>query len=95
MTNAAFKLEDSGFTREQVDALSDFMDGTVVTKADIATLSGEMKTEFENVRGDMNTKFERLEGKIIGLDGKINLVYWMLGVLITVNIGVAIKLIFA
>ncbi len=60
MTNAAFKLEDSGFSREQVDALSEFMDGSVATKADIAELSGEIK----EVRGELKAQGERLDGKI-------------------------------
>jgi hypothetical protein len=71
MTNAAFKLEDSGFSREQVDALSEFMDGSVATKADIAELSGEIK----EVRGELKADIERLDGKITaeiaGLNGKI------------------------
>ena len=71
MTNAAFKLEDSGFSREQVDALSEFMDGSVATKADIAELSGEIK----EVRGELKAQGERLDGKITaeiaGLNGKI------------------------
>ncbi len=71
MTNAAFKLEDSGFSREQVDALSEFMDGSVATKADIAELSGEIK----EVRGELKADIQRLDGKITaeiaGLNGKI------------------------
>ena len=91
MTNAAFKLEDSGFTREQVNALTEFNHSTVATKEDIVRLEGKIETQGERLEG----KIIGLDGKIIGLDGKINLVYWMLGVLITVNIGVAIKLVFA
>ncbi|MCP4524728.1 MAG: hypothetical protein GY833_02265 [Aestuariibacter sp.] len=78
MTNAAFKLEDSGFTREQVDALSEFMDGSVATKVDIAELSGEIKevrgelnnvrtelsSEIKEVRGELKADIERLDGKI-------------------------------
>ncbi len=78
MTNAAFKLEDSGFSREQVDALSEFMDGSVATKADIAELSGEIKEvrgelkaditelsgEIKEVRGELKADIERLDGKI-------------------------------
>ena len=82
MTNAAFKLEDSGFSREQVDALSEFMDGSVATKADIAELSGEIKEvrselsgEIKGVRGELKAQGERLDGKITaeiaGLNGKI------------------------
>ena len=80
MTNAAFKLEDSGFSREQVDALSEFMDGSVATKADIAELSGEIK----EVRGE-------LKADIAGLNGRINLIYWMLGVSVAGIVSLVIK----
>ena len=95
MTNAAFKLEDSGFSREQVDALSEFMDGSVATKADIAELSGEIKEVRSELSGEIKAQGERLDGEIKAirtelsgeiksvrteLIGKINLLYWMLGV---------------
>ena len=37
MTNVAFKLQDSGFTREQVEALTDFMASSVATKGRYCT----------------------------------------------------------
>ncbi len=71
MTNAAFKLEDSGFSREQVDALSEFMDGSVATKVDIAELSGEIKEvrsdlsgEIKEVRGELKADIAELSGDI-------------------------------
>ena len=127
MTNAAFKLEDSGFSREQVDALSEFMDGSVATKADIAELSGEIKEvrgelkadiaelsgeikevrgelkadiaelsgEIKEVRGELKAQGERLDGKITaeiaGLNGRINLIYWMLGVSVAGIVSLVIK----
>ncbi len=64
MTNAAFKLEDSGFSREQVDALSEFMDGSVATKADIAELSGEIKAQGERLDGKITAEIAELSGEI-------------------------------
>jgi len=55
MTNAAFKLEDSGFSREQVEALTDFMAGTVATKEDIARLEGKIDTQGARLKGEINT----------------------------------------
>ena len=83
MTNAAFKLEDSGFTRDQVDALTYFMDGSVASKADIADLKGYLKADIADLRGamkgdianlkaELKTDIERLEGKVIGLEGAMN-----------------------
>ena len=102
MTNAAFKLEDSGFSREQVDALSEFMDGSVATKADIERLDGkitaeiaELSGEIKEVRGELKALGERLDGKITaeiaGLNGRINLVYWMLGVSVAGIVSLVIK----
>jgi len=106
MTNAAFKLEDSGFSREQVDALSEFMDGSVATKADIAELSGEIKAQGERLDGKITAKIIELSGEIkevrsdlsgkitaeiAGLNGRINLVYWMLGVSVAGIVSLVIK----
>ena len=78
MTNAAFKLEDSGFSREQVDALSEFMDGSVATKADIAELSGEIKEvrselsgEIKEVRGELKADIAELSGEIKEVRGEL------------------------
>jgi len=75
MTVSAFKLEDSGFSREQVEALSEFMEASVATKENIVEL-----------RGDMNTGLEKL-------DGKINIVYWMLTLIIAVQVAPYLKMI--
>ncbi len=95
MTNAAFKLEDSGFSREQVDALSEFMDGSVATKADIAELSGEIKAQGERLDGKITAEIAELSGKITaeiaGLNGRINLIYWMLGVSVAGIVSLVIK----
>ena len=83
MTNAAFKLEDSGFSREQVDALSEFMDGSVATKADIAELSGEIKevrSELSGIiaagiaelSGEIKAQGERLDGEIKAIRTKLS-----------------------
>lgn len=71
MANAVFKLEDSDFTHDQVEALTEFMSSSVATKEDIARLEGKVAAQGE-----------RFGGRIIGLEGKINLAYWMLGILI-------------
>ena len=91
MTNAAFKLEDSGFSREQVDALSEFMDGSVATKADIAELSGEIKEVRSELSGEIKEVRGELKADIAGLNGRINLVYWMLGVSVAGIVSLVIK----
>ncbi len=84
MTNAAFKLEDAGFSREQVEAITEYVDQGVATKADIERLEGKIQTEVERLRGQMQANIERLEGKI-------NHIYWMFGVLIAGVASLVIK----
>lgn len=55
----------AGFSDEQVEAITEYIDSGAATKDDIA----------------------RLEGKIIALDGKLNLVQWIAGS--SVAIGLA------
>ncbi len=78
MTNAAFTLEDSGFSREQVNALTEFMDGSVATKVDIAELSGEinnvraeLSSEIKEVRGELKTDIAELSGEIKEVRGEM------------------------
>ena len=78
MTNAAFKLEDSGFSREQVDALTEFMDGSVATKADIERLDGkitaeiaELSGEIKEVRGELKADIAELSGEIKEVRGEL------------------------
>ncbi len=78
MAHAVFKLEDSGFTREQVDALSEFMDGSVATKADIERLDGkitaeiaELSGEIKEVRGEINNVRTELTGEIKNVRAEI------------------------
>ena len=87
MTNAAFKLEDSGFTRDQVDALTDFMDGSVASKADIAELKGELKADIERLEGKMKTEFANVRGEI-------KVLRWLGGVLIACVISLVMKAFF-
>ncbi|MCP4695255.1 MAG: hypothetical protein GY862_00185 [Gammaproteobacteria bacterium] len=95
MTNAAFILEDSGFTRQQVDALTNFMDGSVATKADIERLDGKITAEIVGLDGKITAEIAGLDGKITAeiekLIGKINLLYWMLGVSVAGTASLVIK----
>ncbi len=119
MTVPAFRLEEAGFTRDQVEALAEFMGGSMATKADLMEFRGEVRSDIErlegkiqseitSLRGEMRADVERLEGKLIGLEGKMNadverlegkilalderfsgkfnLVYWMLGVILLVEV---------
>ncbi len=57
MTNAAFKLEDAGFSREQVEAITEYLDQGVATKADIERLEGKIQTNIERLEGKINNLY--------------------------------------
>lgn len=59
MANVAFKLEYSGFTRDQVEALTEFMSSGVATKEDIFRL----ESRIDRLEGKMDAQNARLEGK--------------------------------
>ena len=53
MTAAAIlKLQRAGFTEEQVEALADYFDEQLVTKADLAAAEARLETKIEQARAD-------------------------------------------
>ena len=61
-------IEDSGFSREQVDALTEFMDGSVATKADIERLDGKITAEITELSGEIKEVRGELKADIAGLN---------------------------
>lgn len=64
MTNVAFKLQDSGFTREQVEALTEFMTGSVATKEDVTHLDGKIDTNTASLNAKIDANTASLNAKI-------------------------------
>lgn len=52
-TNAAFKLQDAGFTRQQVEALGEFLDTQAATKTDLIEAKTELKAEIAEAKTDI------------------------------------------
>ena len=53
MTAAAIlKLQRAGFTEEQVEALAEYFDEQLVTKADLAAAEARLETKIEQARAD-------------------------------------------
>ena len=79
MTNTAFKLEDAGFDRAQINALTEHWEGSVATKADIANLrveikglngkiektATELRGEMKELRGELKTDISDLRGDML------------------------------
>ena len=79
MTAAAIlKLQRAGFTEEQVEALADYFDEQLATKADLAMA-------VESVRGELKAAEARLELKIEQVRGEVekarsDTIKWVIGV---------------
>ncbi len=71
MTNPAYILEDAGFTRDQINALTVYWDGSVATKEDIANLRSELKEDIAHLDGRIKDLRSELKEDIAHLDGKI------------------------
>lgn len=52
-TNAAFKLQDAGFTRQQVEALDDFMGSQVASKVDLLETEHRLDVRIARIEGDL------------------------------------------
>ena len=56
MTAAAIlRLQRAGFTQEQVEALADYFDDQLATKADLAAAEARLETKIEQARSDTIT----------------------------------------
>jgi chromosome segregation ATPase len=86
---AILKLQRVGFTEEQVEALAEYVDEQLATKADLTAavdqVRGEVKaaearltTTIEQVRGELKTAEARLETKIE--QARADTIKWVIGV---------------
>src|SRR5579885_3031367 len=91
---AVLNLSTAGFTDAQVQALAQYFDEQVATKADIEELRleiGQVRLEIEKVRSDLTLEIEKvrsdLEQKIAAVDlrlseTKADIVKWVAGLLV-------------
>src|SRR5579885_2318898 len=91
---AVLNLSKAGFTDAQVQALAQYFDEQVATKADIEELRleiGQVRLEIEKVRADLTIEIEKvrsdLEQKIAAVDlrlseTKADIVKWVAGLLV-------------
>lgn len=68
--SAILKLQSVGFSREQVEALADFMDTQAASKVDLLAVKGELKTDIFATEAKLN--------KAIA-DAKIDTIKWVIG----------------
>ena len=64
--SAILKLQKVGFTVEQVEALSDFMDTQAASKADLAGGRSELKADIAAVKADLAEVKSELKADLAG-----------------------------
>lgn len=79
MTAAAvLKLQRAGFTEEQVQALAEYFDEQLATKADLSAAEARLNSTIEQVRGELKAAEARLETKIE--QSRADTIKWVIGV---------------
>ena len=76
--SAILKLQRAGFTEEQVEALAEYFDEQLATKADLAAAEARLNGTIEQVRGEIMAAEARLETKIES--ARADTIKWVIGV---------------
>src|SRR5579885_3443963 len=80
---AVLNLSTAGFTDAQVQALAQYFDEQVATKADIEELRleiGQVRLEIEKVRSDLEQKIAAVDLRLS--ETKADIVKWVAGLLV-------------
>ncbi len=56
-------------------------------------LRNEVNARFDGVRDEMNARFERVDAKFDGLDSRLKLILWFMGVGVTLYAGTTVSLV--
>jgi hypothetical protein len=102
----AKKLESAGVPAPQAEAqakaLGDVLARAVAFPADLVTLESNLTAKLAALEARLDTKIEALDAKIeavrtelrLELGGKIETLKWMFGVLVALNVGILVRLLF-
>jgi hypothetical protein len=85
------RLEKAGMPREQASALaeaqkevfSEALDSTLATRTDISKLDSSIKVDIRAVHDDL----VKVERRMDGIDGKMDKLSWMMGILIALAVA--------
>jgi hypothetical protein len=72
------KLQRAGFNEQQVEALAEYFDDQMVTKADLVSGLAAVRGELATVRAELATVEARLETKIE--QSRSDTIKWVIGV---------------
>lgn len=88
MSAPAFKLEEAGFSKPQIEALSEFMQTEAARRSDLLQTEYRLDTRLNEARAELKTELARQ-------DGKITLLPWMMGFVLAFLAAIAGKLFLA
>lgn len=106
-TAAILKLRSSGFSDEQVSALAELIDTQAATKSDLDASEHRLEFKISDIKTGLELKIAELktgldtkiadvktglELKITALDGRINLLQWMIGFTLAFQLAIFFKL---
>jgi DNA-binding transcriptional MerR regulator len=89
--SAVLKLQKVGFSAEQVEALADFMDTQVASKADVEGVEHRLGARLQEVKTELEAVEHRLESRI--LEAKNDLLKTIIAVMV-VNSAVILAAMF-
>ncbi len=92
MTLPAYKLEEAGFKRNQVEALTEFFGANSASKTDLLELKIDLKGDIAGFRTKFDTDIASLRSDIVDIRGTAKLHFWMLSILLTFVVMIAGKL---
>lgn len=99
----AQRLSSAGFSGAQsdavIDALREVVDGEIATKTDLARLEAKLTQDMARLEAKLTQDMARLEASFQGLrtefariEGRVDKLQWMLGVVIALSVAILVKL---
>ena len=70
--SAILKLQRAGFTEEQVEALADYFDEQLATKADLAMGVENIRGEVKAAEARLNSTIEQTRGEVKAAEARLN-----------------------
>jgi hypothetical protein len=75
---AVLKLQRAGFTEQQVQALAEYFDEQLATKADLAVGADNVRAELKATEARLETKIEQVRAEIER--ARSDTIKWVIGV---------------
>ncbi|MEO5374540.1 MAG: CCDC90 family protein [Alphaproteobacteria bacterium] len=93
------RLRDAGIAEPQAEAIAEAFkdasgDAELATRSDIARLEASTKADIKDVRGEMGLGFSRVQAEFAKLQGEVNLLKWMMGIVLAGILSLVLRAFF-